>query len=495
VLDLIIKSAKIADGTGNPWYRADIGIKGDTIACIGATKAKARKTIRAEGFVACPGFVDVHTHADRIVECSSSDNMLRQGVTTAISGNCGSSAFPVGEILDKVESARPAINYATLVGHGTIRNRAMGGPAQRKPTRGELSAMRRLAEQAMREGAVGMSTGLFYVPGAYAKLDELVEVSKVISAHGGVYASHKRSAGGKVFESLKEAALIGKRANISVEISHLKILHKRGRTKPDRVDDVLTAIARHRDAGVDMTYDLHPYTATCTSLSAVAIPPWVSKDGKLKERLQKASIRKRIRDDTASNIGWIGGSDKITIASFSPDPSVNGTTLADVARSRKADGVTTAMDMVVEANPTCLFHALRQDDVSRIICSDYVMIASDGGVVPERKGVVHPRNYGTFPRVLREYVRERGTISLEDAVRRMAYLPARKFGLMDRGLIAIGMKADIVLFNERTVSERATFDKPHSFPVGIERVIVNGAIAWNGRSVSRRRAGKAIRKT
>ena len=492
MLDVRIDAAMICDGTGNPWYRGDIGVRDRRIATLGVVKERGRKKIIGSGLVVCPGFVDVHTHADHIVERPTADNMLRQGVTTVVSGNCGGSGFPIKDTLDRVEAARPAINYATLLGHATIRRRVMG-MAGRKPTRKELSEMCRLAEQAMREGAVGMSTGLFYVPGAYAKLDEFVEISKAIAAHGGVYATHKRSAGGKMFDAIREAATIGKRAGISIEISHLKVLHKRGRTRKSRVDEAIAVVARYREDGIDVTYDLHPYPATFTSLAAVAIPPWVSTDGKLKERLRNASIRKRIRGDVASNIAWIGGADRITIARFAPDTSAEGKSLADAARRRRRDPVATAMDMIVEGSPSCVFHALRPADVSKIICSANAMIASDGGIVPTRTGVVHPRNYGTFPRVLREYVRESKLMSLEEAVRKMTSLPARKFGIRDRGVLAVGMKADVVLFDPKTVGEKATFDNPHAFPVGIKHVIVNGSVAWNGRSISRRRAGESIR--
>ena len=493
MLDILIRNARICDGTGNPWYRGDVGLKDDRIVIIGTVTEKAQSEILADGLILCPGFIDVHTHSDGIIDTPSADNVLRQGVTTVVSGNCGGSGFPVREMLDKVEAAGPAINYATLVGHGTLRRRAMG-MASRKPTSQELDEMRGLAEQAMREGAVGISTGLFYVPGAYAEVDELAQVSEVIAAHGGVYASHKRSAGGRIFEAIQEAAAVGQKANIPIEISHLKILHKRGRTKKDRVDEAIAAIARYREEGIDITYDLHPYPATFTSLSAVVIPPWVSKDGMLKERLQNRAIRREIRDEVASNIGWIGGGDKITIARFSADPSVDGTTLGDVARARRRSVANTAMDMIVEGSPSCIFHALRSEDVRKIICSENAMIASDGGVVPSRDGVVHPRNYGTFPRVLREYVREQNLMSFEEAVRKMTSLPARKFGLPDRGHIALGMKADLVLFDPETVADRATFEAPHAFPTGISHVLVNGSIAWDGEKISERRTGQVIRK-
>lgn len=493
MLDLLIRNAKVYDGTGNPWFVGDVGVKERRISAIGHVAEKAGRVIAGRGLALCPGFIDVHTHSDGIVERPSADNVLRQGVTTVVSGNCGGSKVPIGPWLDRVEAARPGINYATLVGHGSIRTRVMGS-AQRKPTKPELVAMRGLAGEAMREGAVGISTGLFYVPGSYADVGEIVEVSKAIGDAGGVYATHARSAGGGVFDAIEEAAAIGARAGVGVQVSHLKVLHRRGHTRRDRAEEVIAAIGRHRDDGVDLTYDVYPYAASCTSLSAVVVPPWVSKDGKLKERLQDAAIRRQIRDDVSGRIAWMGGAEKIAIIRFGPDKSLEGQSLGDIARQRKQNVVTAAMDLIVEGSPGCIFHSFRPEDVDQFICSPYSVIASDGGVVLSRKSPVHPRHYGTFPRVLGDYARDRRLLSLEDAVRKMTSLPARKFGLTDRGLVAVGMKADLVLFDPQTVADRATFDESHTFPDGIKRVIVNGHVAWNGRSVSRQRAGEVVRK-
>ena len=493
MLDILIAGGIVCDGSGSPWFRGDVGIRGGRIVEIGRVREKARKTIRAAGLVVCPGFVDVHTHSEGIVESPAAANLLRQGVTTVVSGNCGGSKLPIGAWLDRVEAAEPAINYATLVGHGTIRSRVMGA-ADRPPTRRELTHMRRLAEQAMCQGAIGLSTGLFYVPGAYAHVDEIVEVARVVAGHGGVYASHKRSAGGRMFEAIAEAAAIGRRANIAVEVSHLKVLHKRGRTKPTRATDALAAVARCRDEGIDITYDLHPYPATYTSLAAVVLPPWVSKDGKRGERLGDPAIREQIRGDVASNIAWIGGAARITIARCPADRALAGASLADAARARGRDGVAAAMDLIAEGSPSCIFHALRPADVRTLLCGPHAMVASDGGIVPARTGVVHPRNYGTFPRILREYVREGKLMTLEQAVRKMTFLPARRFGILDRGLIALGMRADLVVLDPDTVADHATFDRPHAFPTGIRRVVVNGTIAWNGRSLSKTRSGAIVRK-
>jgi len=492
MLDLVIRNAKIHDGTGSPWFRADVGVMGSRISVIGRVSAKSRSTIAGRGLALCPGFIDVHTHSDGIVERPSAGNVLRQGVTTVVSGNCGGSKLPIGPWLDKVEAARPAINYATLVGHGSIRTKVLGS-AQRKATKPELARMRRFAERAMREGAVGLSTGLFYVPGSYADVDEIVEVSKAAGDAGGVYATHARSAGGGVFDAFEEAATVGKRAGVPVQVSHLKVLHRRGHTGRDRAEEVIAAVGRYRDSGIDLTYDSYPYGASCTSLSAVTVPPWVSKDGKLIERLQDTAIRRQIRDDVIGKIAWMGGADKIVIIHFKPDKSLEGRSLDQVARIRKQNVFTVAMDLIVEGSPSCIFHSFRAGDVDKFICSPYCMIASDGGVVLSRKSPVHPRHYGTFPRVLGDYVRDRKLLSLEDAVRKMTSLPARRFGLIGRGLIAVGMKADLVLFDPKTVGDAASFDECHVFPDGIKRVIVNGQIAWNGRSVSKQRAGEVIR--
>ncbi len=492
MLDILLENGQVHDGTGSPWRHASVGIRNGRITAVGLVKERARRVISAARCVVCPGFVDVHTHADGIVKRPGADNFLRQGVTTVVSGNCGSSGFPVRRLLAQVEKARPAINFATLVGHGEIRKRVLG-LSRRRPGRAELAEMRRLAERAMRDGALGISTGLFYVPGAYARTRELVEVSRAIAAWGGIYASHKRSAGGKVFEALAEAATIGRRARIPVQISHLKVLHRRGRTGKNRIDEVLAAIERYRDAGVEMTCDVHPYAATCTTLSSLAIPPRVSEGGARRERLRDPAFRRRIRREVLGNIAWVGGPDRITIVDCPGNRSLEGRSLLSIALARKAGAAETAMDLVAEGEPVCVFHALRPGDVSRVLVSPLSMIASDGDLVVSPRGMPHPRSLGTFPRVIREYVRERKLLTLPDAIRRMTSFPARKFGIPERGVLAPGMKADVVVFDPKRIADRATFEKPRAYPVGIRAVIVNGQIAWNGRSISRRRAGEVIR--
>ncbi len=491
--DVLIENGRVCDGSGQPWFPANLAIRDGRIEAVNVSLDwPARRRMDASGLIVAPGFIDVHTHGDAIVEHPAAQNLLRQGVTTIVSGNCGSSGFPIASQLSSVEKAEPAINYATLAGHGTIRTRTMG-MAARPPLRKELRAMRRLAERAMREGALGMSTGLFYVPGAWADIEELVDLSRAIAAWGGVYATHKRSAGGQVFEAVTEAARIGRRAGIPVQISHLKTLHRRGRTRKDRMEKLIAHIRRCRDEGVDIGYDIHPYPATCTNLAAVAIPEWVREGGRQAERLSDAAIRRRIRREVAGKIAWIGGADKIRILAYGPDRRLCGKTLEQAAHMRQARPVETAMDLVVKGDPSCTFHALRQEDTDTALISEMAMIASDGGVVPPRQTRVHPRNFGTFPLVIARYARETRRLRMEDVIRKMTWMPARKLGLTGRGLIAAGQIADLVLFDPERIGSRADFTHPASAPEGVRWVLVNGKIAWGPRRAERGRWGQALR--
>lgn len=492
MLDIIIKDGRVADGTGSPWFYADIGIKDGRIAFMGRTKINARSVISARNLTVAPGFIDIHTHCERIAELPEAKNFIRQGVSTVVSGNCGNSNLPLKEHLDAVEAAGPGVNYAVLAGHGALRKKVMG-MEKRPPSDKELSRMQKLVENSMNEGALGISTGLFYVPGAYAGMKELVELSRAAARRGGVYATHARSAGGKLFEALEEAASIGKKARIPVEISHLKVLHKKGRTRRDRADEALAFIENSRSRGCDITCDIHPYPATFTTLSSVVIPPGASEGGRLRERLGDPAFRKKIRKEVKNNISWIGGPDKITVTECEHDSSMQGKTLSGLADERGKDPVDLAMDLSGGGEPRAIFHALREEDAAKIVSSRYSMIASDGGIRAESE-LVHPRYYGTFPRIFREYVREKKTLSAEEAVRKMTSFPAGKFGIPDRGVLRPGMKADIAVFNHETFRDTATFSNPASYPAGLSRLIINGHIVWDGRRVLPARRGEVIKK-
>jgi N-acyl-D-amino-acid deacylase len=368
------------------------------------------------------------------------------------------------------------------------------GTAARAPARRELSQMKKHVERSMREGAVGLSTGLIYIPGAYAKTAEIVELARVAAARGGVYSSHMRGERATVFDAVREAATVGKKAGIRVQASHLKTIHRRGVTRPDRMARVLELIRSYRQSGVEITYDSYPYQASCTSLAASLLPTRLSADGKLAERLQSKAVRRRTRAHARDSIMWTGSPDRISLLTCPADPSLAGKTLADASRTLGKDPVEAAFDLIMHGDPICVFHSMRAEDVAMAACGDDGMTGSDGGVVGSPKGIVHPRRYGTFPRVLRVYVRELRLMTLEQAVRRMTSLPARKMGFGDRGLIAPGMKADLVIFDPKRIADRATFEKPRRYPVGIQYVIVNGHIAWDGKKLSTRRRGSVIRR-
>lgn len=494
MFDIAIKNARVADGSGNPWYYSDVCIKNGRIEKIGgaASRAAAKTEIDGSGLVASPGFIDVHTHADAIFDIPRAENMLRQGVTTVVSGNCGDSVFPVGEALDKADRVHPAINYATLAGHNTIRKKVMSmkGRAGKK----EIFAMCKLAENAMKEGALGISTGLFYLPGAFADTGELIEISKIVAGCGGIYASHKRSAGGRIFEAIKEMADISCTAKLPVHISHLKLFHKKGRNKDLSAGEVLGYIRDLRQGGVDMTCDVYPYSATNTDLSSVVIPGHLSVGGELAGKLKSQTVRRRIKKEVENKIAWMGGGENIVIVEFKADKVLEGKTLKEIAVLRSRDVADTAVDIVSEGNAGCIFHGLRQEDVDLFIRGDFNMVASDGGIRDMSKEIVHPRNYGTFPLVLRRYVNEKKSMGMEEAVHKMTFFPASRFGIKNRGLLAEGFHADMVVFNPDKIRDRATYRNPHRYPEGIACVIVNGKTAFKNGRTSAKGNGKAIRR-
>ncbi len=489
-MDVLIKGASVCDGTGQPWFPANIAIKGDRIAAVGSSvNCDASLHIDASGLVLSPGFIDVHTHANSgIMQNPAAENYVRQGVTTVVGGNCGSSAFPIGEHLEEVEGISPALNYGTLAGLGTIRRQVMGMESRRAD--GEcIARMGRLAREAIREGALGVSTGLVYVPGAWAGTDEVEEICRAVADLGGIYATHIRcSDDSGVIDAVSEAAQIGRRAGLPVQIAHLKVLHRGENVSSGRMGELIEHIRALRDDGVDIAWDVYPYTALRTSLRAVLIPDRLSEDDRPKERLGDQNVRSSISGEVEERIGRKGGAERIRVLGDSGRTE----SLGELARQRGSSPAQVAMDLVAESNPTCICHSMREEDVELAMISDPGMVASDGGVV-SGAGRGHPRDFGTFPRAIGLYVRERRRLSLEDAVRKMTYMPARRFGLTGRGLIAPGMKADLVLFDPQKIGSRADFEHPNIDPDGIERVMVNGRTAWDADGGECGRSGEVLR--
>ena len=493
----MITGGRVVDGSGAPWFLADVGIRNGRIATIGTLGGVTAKVgLDATGLVVAPGFIDPHVHArERLFELPSAEGYLLQGLTTVVDGNDGSSPLPLTPFFDKVEAARFAANLASFVGHGTVREAVMG-TANRKATPAEIVEMQALVAQAMRDGALGLSTGLAYVPGAYAPTEEIVALATTAREHGGIYISHMRDEGGGVLDSVRETIAIGERAKIPVQISHHKV---GGRRQFGQSVQSLELIAAARRRGVDVTFDQYPYTASQTGLTLI-FPRWALADDKLNERLASAGSRREIRTGMLAFIDERFGDDpsRIQLVRCGHDATLAGKTIADLlkAAGQPLTQVATAdmvIDLQLEGGCSAIFHAYDEPDVERFLQSPFGMIGSDGSLTRLGDGAPHPRAFGTYPRVLGRYVRERAILTLEDAVRKMTSFPAARLGLQDRGLLKPGLMADIAVFDAATIADRSTFTDPHHYSVGIRHVVVNGQVTVKDGVLTGARNGRVLR--
>ena len=498
VFDLLITNARVVDGSGNPWFRADVAVRDGRIARIGRIAPNtAKNVIDAHGQILAPGFIDVHTHVESIYSLPAAENFIRMGVTSLVTGNCGTSTTDVGEFLGRIKDKPLAVNLATLIAHGSVRRKVMG-LGDRPPTADELKQMEAIVEQGMKDGAVGLSTGLIYVPGIYAKTDEIVALARVAARYGGLYATHMRNEGDKVADAIRESIQIGEQAGLPVEISHFKISNKKlwGQS-PMTLGLVRDARAR----GLMVTVDQYAYTASSTSLDS-RLPSWLRAGGldEAKKRLADKATREKAINDTKDALKRSGFKDYsfAIVASYERDKSFNGKSIAEITKQvRNKSDVTSQIEQMLEmyeaGGAAMIYHGMDEGDVQRIMQEPFTMIASDSGVRQLDESVPHPRGYGNNARVLGRYVRELKLIALEDAIRKMTSLPAQTFGFRDRGLIREGFAADFVIFDENTISDQATFDKPHQFPVGISYVIVNGQTVLANGQMTEARPGIALR--
>jgi N-acyl-D-amino-acid deacylase len=497
--DLLIRNARVADGTGNPWYYADIAIKDGIIAKVGpGIEVQASQVIDAGNLLLCPGFIDVHAHAENVYE-HSSERFVRMGVTTLITGNCGSSVTEVDTFLDYADKQPLALNIATLIGHNSVRRKVMG-EEDRAPTPEELSQMESMVENAMKDGAVGLSTGLIYVPGTYARTDEIVTLAKVAARHKGVYASHIRDEGNHVKEAIQEAIYIGEAAGMPVEISHFKISSKKlWRSSDQTIQMVIDA----RRRGLQVTVDQYAYTASSTKLSSNLMPSWVLAGGfeKAKSRMMQPDTLNKIVADMKKAMEGRAHTDfsYAIVANYKADTSYNGKSIPQLAQLIRKDTsidsqISLILDMYLAGDAQMVYHSMDEPDVERIMQAPFTMFASDAGPGNFGVGVPHPRGYGNNARVLGRYVREKGVLALEDAIRKMTSLPAQSFGLKNRGLIQEGYAADILLIDENTATDQATFEQPHQYAKGFEYVIVNGQLVISKGQLTGTLPGKAVRK-
>ncbi|HEX8891012.1 MAG TPA: D-aminoacylase [Pyrinomonadaceae bacterium] len=496
--DLLITNGRIVDGTGNPWFRADVAVRDGRIARIGhINPAEARQVIDARGAIVAPGFIDVHTHVESIYRQPDAENFVRMGVTSLVTGNCGYSETDIGKFLGRVKEQPLAVNLATLVAHGSVRSKVMG-LVDRAPTPEELRKMEDVVEQAMKDGAVGLSTGLIYVPGVYAKTDEIVALARVVARYNGLYATHMRNEGTEVIDAIRESINIGEQAGLPVEISHFKIS---ARKLWGKSDVTLGLIRDARKRGLTVTVDRYAYTASSTSLD-VRLPDWVLEGGRDagKKRLADKEARERVVREMKESLKKSGFKDYdyAVVASYEPNPSFNGKSIKEIAKLARGkddldNQIAQILEMYERGGAGMVYHGMSEDDVKEIMREPFTMIASDSGVRKFGKGMPHPRGYGNNSRVLGHYVRELRLISLEDAVRKMTSLPAQTFNLRDRGLLREGFAADIVIFDDATVGDRATYEQPHQYASGINYVFVNGeAVLANG-EMTKARPGQALK--
>jgi N-acyl-D-amino-acid deacylase len=495
--DVLIRNARVVDGSGNPWFRGDIAVKAGRIAAVGRIgDATATRVIDARERVVAPGFIDVHTHVEGGIEKNPrGDNFLLDGVTTVVTGNCGSSELELASWFDKLEKLGLGLNVASLVGHNSVRAVTMGR-ANRHATPDEIRKMQALIERAMREGAVGLSTGLEYVPGTFANTQEIVALARVAAARGGIYTSHLRNEGIHALEAITEALDVGRQAGIAVQISHLKIDRRRVWGASDKS---LALLENARREGVDVAADQYPYDRASTNLG-IRLPSWALADGKLKERLGDAAMRRKIADEMKRMLADMGEANYsfATVARFAPNTAYEGKTIPEIAAATgRAPGVAseieTIFDLMSAGGAGMTYLLMSETDIERIMRYPFTAIASDGGAVTFGVGNPHPRSYGTNARVLAEYVRSRGVLSLEDAIRRMTSLPAQRFRLADRGLIREGLAADLVVLDPARVQDKATYAKPHQYSAGFDFVMVNGQIAVEDGTAANVRSGRALR--
>jgi N-acyl-D-amino-acid deacylase len=525
--DLLIRQGTVYDGTGAPPYQADIAVAEGRIVAIGRLEGTARDTIDASGLAVAPGFIDLHTHSDlSFLIDPDAQSKVRQGVTTEVVGNCGMSmGAPLlgearqvlrdrvatygvsleaewttfAEYMERLERARPPLNVACQVGHGSVRLAVLGW-ADRAPTPEEMERMRGLVAEALEAGALGFSTGLFYAPGSYARTEEVMELAREAAKRGRLYSTHIRDEGDYsvgLFSALQEAVEIGRMTGVRVQVSHLKCM---GPSTWGKAERLLERLERARAEGVDVAGDQYPYTAGSTYLAAAAFPRWAQVGGRkaLLENLRDTAFQARLRAAVADNYARRGGAERVVIAYHPQRRDLEGLSIARIADQWGVDPVEATLRLYQEGEAFVVVHQMVEEDVERIAAHPWVAVGSDGSSLrdtgPLSEGKPHPRSYGCFPRFLARYGRERRVVGLPEAVRKMTSLPAGRLGLTHRGRIAPGCWADLVCFDPKGVADTATFQEPHRYPQGIPHVLVNGVPVVRNGEYTGARAGKVLRR-
>jgi N-acyl-D-amino-acid deacylase len=499
--DILIKNGTVYDGSGSPGQQMDVAINADKIVKIAPRiSGNSQTVIDASGMAVSPGFIDLHTHLEPLPTDPKAESHVRQGVTLALGGPDGSCPLPLKPYLDSLEKITIGLNVAFLVGHNSVREQVMG-LVSRDPEAAELEQMQSLVEQGMKDGAYGISTGLKYLPGTYSKIDEVIALSKVAAQHGGIYTSHLREEGLELLDGVAEAIRIAEEAAIPVVLTHHKVV---GFPMWGSSIKTLDMVDAANERGLDVMIDQYPYTASHTSISII-IPSWALEGdpvGGFAQRCQNPALRDSIKQAIVFNlINDRGGNDlrRVQFSRVSWDPTLEGKTLYDWAvREGMEPSLENGAELVIQAQikggANCIFHAMSDEDVERIMQHPKTMIASDGRLSQPGKGHPHPRAYGTFPRVLGHYSRDKQILTLESAIHKMTGMPATRMGLTDRGFLKEGYFADITIFDPASVADQSTFEAPHQYPKGIQYVLVNGSKVVDDGNYVDTRAGRVLRK-
>lgn len=465
----VIVGATVVDGSGRRRFRADVRIVGDQIVRVGRfAPSRDDHVLRATGLVLAPGFIDLHNHSDRGLEAEpTATTQIAQGITTIVLGLDGSSPWPIAQDLHRRREHPATVNVALLLGHATVRQLVMDRDVNRAASESEIAEMARLVERGLQEGAFGLSTGLEYDIGYASTTEEIIALARVAARHGGLYVSHIRDEGDRMFEALDEALRIGREANVPVHISHIKLATV---SVWGKAGEVVARIERARRDGLDVTADAYPYEAWASTITVL--------------------VPSRRHDDpqaVANGLEDVGGADRVLVTACPARPEYEGKTLQEIAREHGMTPVQVYMEIVRDGGASVVCRSMLESDIRVFYRQPWVMAASDGGI-----GMRHPRGAGAFPRVLARYVREQRLLTLENAIRKMTSQPAARLGLRDRGLIREGFVADLVLFDPRRIQDRSTFRDPHLLPTGVEYVFVNGRLVWERDRPTGERPGRVL---
>jgi N-acyl-D-amino-acid deacylase len=493
--DLLLRGGTIYEGSNAEGSIGDVAVKGDRIVAVGQFEvAGSPKVIECKGYIIAPGFIDLHSHSDNGItqpKTRQNTNFLMQGCTTVVTGNCGGGPTDVADYFRKIDTDGAGTNILHLLPHGSLRNRVMQGDPNRPPSPDELTKMKELADQAMRDGACGMATGLIYVPGSFSKTDELVAMAEVVAKHGGIYASHIRNEGTQLLESLEEILTIGRKAQLPVHVSHIKVS---GRPAWGLAPDAIQKLRAARDAGQKVTADQYPYAASSTSLSATVIPDELRSWTKLKAALDDPERGPKLKARLERTLQERDGGEAIVVARFAPQREWQGKSLAAIAKATQQTPFDVVIDIMRRGGAQIVNFGMNEDEVRLFMREPWVATASDGSTQPiDSADQPHPRSFGTFPRKIGRYALEGKIIPLAQAIYSATGLPAEVLSLSDRGHVKPSYFADVVVFDPATFRDTATYEKPLQWATGAKLVLVNGQIAVENEKPTEKLAGRAIR--